>query len=281
MTWTQHMPWRDRAGAFSPFKALVLAALAVPAILLAQEAWTGALGPKPWQAATHDAGTWAIRLLLLSLLVTPARQVLRQARLAEVRRMVGVACFAYLALHLGLYAGDLGFDLLKVGSEIIRRVYLTIGFVALLVLGVLAATSTDGAVRRLGGAAWRRLHRLVFPAAVLALVHFTLQSKADVTEPMLMSGLFAWLVGYRVLAPVGGAPGVVAMLVLAVGAAAVTAALEFGWYGLATGIDPWRVLAANLDVAFGLRPALWVLVAGLGAAALRAVPRGRRVARMA
>lgn len=281
MIWTDLMPWRDRAGAFSPLKALVLAALTLPALLLAHAAWTAALGPKPWQAATHDAGTWAIRLLLLSLLVTPLRQVLRQARVAEVRRMVGVACFAYAGLHLLLYAGDLGFDWLKVGSEIIRRVYLTIGFVALVALAVLAATSTDGAVKRLGGAAWRRLHRLVFPAAALALVHFTLQSKADVTEPMLMAGFFAWLVGYRLLAPAGGAPGVVVMLALAVGAAAATAALEFAWYGLATGIDPWRVLAANLDVTFGLRPALWVLVAGLGAAALRAVPRGRRVVRAA
>ncbi|WP_198375831.1 sulfite oxidase heme-binding subunit YedZ [Neoroseomonas rubea] len=281
MTWTDLTPWRDRAGAFSPFKALVLAALTLPALLLAHAAWTASLGPKPWQAATHDAGTWAIRLLLLSLLVTPLRQITRQARVAELRRMVGVACFAYAGLHLLLYAGDLGFDWLKVGSEIIRRVYLTIGFVALVALAVLTATSTDGAVKRLGGVAWRRLHRLVFPAGVLALVHFTLQSKADVTEPMLMAGFFAWLIGYRLLAPAGGAPGVVAMFVLAMGAGAATAALEFAWYGLATGIDPWRVLAANLDVAFGLRPALWVLVAGLGAAALRAVPRARRVARAA
>lgn len=281
MTFAHLAPWRDRAGALSPFKALVLAALFVPALLLVHAAWDQALGPKPWQAATHDAGTWAIRLLLLSLLVTPLRQVLRQARVAEVRRMVGVACFAYAGLHLLLYAGDLGFDWLKVGDEILRRVYLTIGFVALAVLAVLAGTSTDGAVKRLGGVAWRRLHRLVFPAAALALVHFTLQSKADVTEPMLMAGFFAWLVGYRLLAPQGGAPGIVAMFVLAVGAAASTAALEFAWYGLMTGIDPWRVLAANLDVAFGLRPALWVLVAGLAAAALRAMPRGRRVVRAA
>jgi sulfoxide reductase heme-binding subunit YedZ len=104
---------------------------------------------------------------------------------------------------------------------------------------------------------------------VLALVHFTLQSKADVTEPMLMAGLFAWLMGYRAIAPAGAAPGVVALAGLAVFAAGFTAAVEFAWYGLATGIDPWRVLAANLDVAFGLRPALWVGVAGVGAVALR------------
>ncbi len=140
------MPWRDRTGAFSPFKAVVFAALFLPALLLAEAAWTATLGPKPWQAATHDSGTWAIRLLLLSLAVTPARQILRQARIAELRRMIGVACFAYVMLHLVIYAGDLAFDWLKVASEILRRIYLTIGFVALLGLAALAATSTDGAV---------------------------------------------------------------------------------------------------------------------------------------
>jgi sulfoxide reductase heme-binding subunit YedZ len=202
--------------------------------------------------------------------------VLRQPRIAEVRRMVGVSAFAYVLLHLGLYAGDLAWDWGKVVREIIDRIYLTIGFIALVGLGVLSATSTDGMVRRLGGRAWRRLHWLVHPIAVLALVHFTLQSKADVTEPMLMAGLYAWLVGYRVVAPAGGAPGVLAMLGLAVAAGLATAGIEFAWYGLATGIDPWRVLAANLDVSFGFRPAIWVGIAGLGAAALRVVPMPRR-----
>jgi sulfoxide reductase heme-binding subunit YedZ len=194
--------------------------------------------------------------------------------------MVGVACFAYALLHLGLYAGDNGFDLVKVGSEIIRRIYLTIGFVALAGLAMLAATSTDAMLRRMGGASWRRLHRLVYPLAALTLVHFTLQSKADVTEPMLMAGLFAWLMGYRVIAPAGGAPGMAGLLGLAVFAAGATAAVEFGWYALATGIDPWRVLAANLDVAFGLRPALWVGVAGMVAAAARLLAGTRTTRRI-
>lgn len=272
------MPWRDRTGAFSPFKAVIFAALFLPALLLAEAAWTATLGPKPWQAATHDSGTWAIRLLLLSLAVTPARQILRQARIAELRRMIGVACFAYVMLHLVIYAGDLAFDWLKVASEILRRIYLTIGFVALVGLAALAATSTDGAVQRLGSPGWRRLHRLAYPIAALALVHFTLQSKADVTEPMLMAGLFAWLMGYRLVAPQGAAPSLPVLLGLAVASAAATAGIEFAWYALATGINPWRVLEANLDITFGLRPALWVGVAGLGAAALRALPR-RRTAR--
>lgn len=275
------MPWRDRNGAFSWFKAIVLAALCVPAVLLAVAAWDGTLQPKPWQAATHDSGTWAIRLLLASLAVTPLRQILRQARLAEVRRMIGVAVFAYALLHLGLYAGDEKFDWWKVGTEIVLRFYLTIGFVALLGLAALAATSTDGALRRMGGAAWRRLHRLVLPIAALALLHFALQSKIDVTEPMLMTGLFAWLLGYRLLAPEGGAPGLMVLVGLAAGAAIATAGIEAGWYAIATGVDPWRVLAANLDVAFGLRPALWVGIVGLGAAALRLVPRRRTARRTA
>ncbi len=274
------MPWRDRSGAFAPLKALAFALLFVPAILLAHDAWLGNLFPKPWQAATHDTGTWAIRLLLVSLAVTPARQVLRQARIAELRRMIGVACFAYAMLHLALYVGDEKFDLIKVVMEIINRFYLTIGFVALLGLGALAATSTDGMLRRMGGRAWRRLHWCVHPITVLALYHFTLQSKADVTEPMLMSGLYAWLFGYRLIAPEGGSPGILALCGLAAGAAVATAGVEFAWYALGTGLNPWRVLEANLDVTFGLRPALWVGIAGLAVVVLRATFGRRRSRRV-
>lgn len=275
------MPWHDRIGAFSPLKAIVFAALFLPAILLAQAAWTSTLGPKPWQAATHESGTWAIRLLLVSLAVTPLRQILRQPRIAELRRMIGVSVAAYAVLHLLLYAGDEKFDWAKVVGEITSRIYLTIGFTALVGLLAMAATSTDGALRRMGGVAWRRLHRVVFVVGALALVHFAMQEKVDVTEPALMAGLFAWLVFYRLVAPQGGAPGVAALLGLAAGAAVATAAMEAGWYAVATGVDAWRVLAANLDVAFGLRPALWVGLAGLGVALLRLVPMPKRRRRRA
>ncbi|MBW6401748.1 ferric reductase-like transmembrane domain-containing protein [Roseomonas sp. HJA6] len=270
------MPWRDRSGAFSPLKALTFALLFVPAVLLAWDAWQDNLFPKPWSEATHRAGLWAIRFLLISLAVTPARQILRQAKIAELRRMIGVAAFAYVALHLFLYIGDERFNWWKVGSEIVLRFYLTIGFVALLGLGALAATSTDGMLKRMGGRAWRRLHWFVHPITVLALWHFTLQSKADVTEPMLMAGLYAWLVGYRLIAPEGSAPGVLALLGLAVGAALAGAGIEFAWYALGTGINPWLVLQANLDVSFGPRPAVWVGIVGLGVAALRLVPMPKR-----
>lgn len=278
------MPWRDRSGTFSPLKALTFFVLFVPAILLAVDAWQDSLFPKPWQEATHRTGTWAIRFLLISLAVTPARQILRQPRIGELRRMIGLAAFAYTVLHLTLYAGDEKWNLAKVATEIIVRFYLTMGFVALLGLGALAVTSTDGMLKRMGGRAWRRLHWAVHPITALALFHFTLQSKADVTEPMLMAGFYAWLIGYRALAPEGSAPGLMALLGLAVMAMAATAGIEFAWYALGTGLNPWRVLEANLDITFGFRPAVWVGIAGLGAAALRTVPmmtRRRRPARRA
>jgi sulfoxide reductase heme-binding subunit YedZ len=265
-------PWRDRSGTFSPFKAAVFALLFLPGLWLAWLWLSDGLGPRRLDAAIHFAGNWAVRILVLSLLVTPARQLLRQGRILLVRRMVGVAALAYALLHFSLFIADQKFQLGTVAGEIVKRFYLTIGFTALLGLAALGATSFDAAVRRMGGRAWQRLHRLVYAIGVLALFHFTLQTKADVTEAMLTSGLFLWLMGYRLIAPKGGAPGRLALFGLAFGAAFATAAVEFAWYALATGINPWLVLAANLDVSFGLRPAAWVLVVGLGIFALRCIP---------
>jgi sulfoxide reductase heme-binding subunit YedZ len=272
------MPWNDRAGAFSPLKAAVLAALLLPGLWLAWLWLSDGLGPRRLDAAIHFSGNWAVRVLVLSLLVTPARQVLRQARILLVRRMVGVAAVLYSLLHLLLFVADQKFNLGTVFAEIIKRFYLTIGFVALLGLVALGLTSFDAAVRRMGGRAWQRLHSTIYAIGVIALLHFMLQTKSDVTEATLTFGLFLWLMAYRAVAPKGGAPGRLAMLGLALGAGLATAALEFTWYALMTGIDPWRVAAANLDVDYGLRPAAWVLVVGLALALLRSLPglRARR-----
>jgi sulfoxide reductase heme-binding subunit YedZ len=266
------LPWNDRAGTFSPFKAVVLAALFLPGLWLGWLWLADGLGPRRLDAAIHFSGNWALRVLVLSLLVTPARQVLRQPRILLVRRMVGVAAVLYSLLHLLLFVADQKFSLGTVFAEIVKRFYLTIGFVALLGLVALGLTSFDAAVRRMGGRAWQRLHRTVYAIGVVSLFHFMLQTKADVTEATLTFGLFLWLMGYRLVAPKGSAPGRLAMLWLALGAGLATAALEFAWYALATGIDPWRVAAANLDVGYGLRPAVWVLVVGLAVFLLRCLP---------
>ncbi|HWI28249.1 MAG TPA: ferric reductase-like transmembrane domain-containing protein [Stellaceae bacterium] len=268
-------PWRDRAGRFSPLKAACFAALFLPGIVLAEEEARGLLGARPITEMIHASGLWAIRLLLLSLAVTPARQVLRLPRLILLRRMIGVATFCYAVLHLALYAADKMYDIDAELSEILHRLYLAIGAGALALLLALAATSTDGMVARLGGKRWQALQRSVYLIAILASIHFFLQSKIDATEPTMMAGFLLWLMGYRALAWRGGTPlatASAALLLLSLGAALATALGEALYFGLFTGIPGRLVLAADLSLAAGPRPCWIVLAAGLAvttAAALR------------
>ena len=148
------LPWRDRAGRFSRLKAAVLVLLCVPAVWILGGYGLGLLGARPLDEAILQSGFWTIRLIFLALAVTPLRQVLVWPELALVRRTIGLAAFAYAILHLALYAADQAFDLGKVASEILLRIYLTIGFVALCGLAALAATSTDTAIRRMGPRWW-------------------------------------------------------------------------------------------------------------------------------
>lgn len=260
------MPWRDRSGNVSAFKAAVLLGLVLPGAVLAVQYEAGRLGAEPLDTLIHQVGLWTIRLLFLSLAITPLRQILRLPELVTVRRMIGVAAFVYGALHLGLYAADQAFDLAKVASEIALRVYLTLGAVALTILLALAVTSTDAMIKRLGGKRWRALHRAVYGAAALAVVHHFLQAKINIDEACVRAGLFAWLMLYRLAAwrldpqRVRRGSGLVLLAVLA---ALFTAAAEFAWYGLATGVDPLRVLAANLSAMAAPRPAAVVLTIGL------------------
>lgn len=283
-------PWRDRRGRFLPFKAAVLAALFVPAILYAY--WLGAdqLTGRPVMQLVHGSGLWAIRLLLISLAITPFARALDWNGLLLVRRNVGVAAACYAVLHLALYIVDQNFRLLTVVSEIALRFYLTIGFGALLVMLALAWTSTDAWMKRMGQT-WKRLHRLAYPVGAVALLHFFLQAKLNVSQPVFLSGVFLWLMLWR-LQPEAWRRrqglGFNAMLYagLALGATVLTGLVEFAWYGLATKVDPVRVLLANESIAHGLRPAHWVLVVSLavGSAIIArrsiraATPRRRAVA---
>jgi sulfoxide reductase heme-binding subunit YedZ len=279
------LPWTDRGGRLVPLKALVFAGLFLPGLWTAAAFALGELGARPMTEAIHEIGLWAIRFLFLSLAVTPLRQLWRWPRLVSVRRMLGVAAFFYAAIHLGLYAADQAFNLPKVVSEIALRFYLTIGFAALLGLAALAATSTDGMMRRLGGKRWRRLHQLVYLIGIVASVHFFLQSKANVAEPTVMAGLGAWLLAWRVRAWTHDGEArrpAAASALLALAAAAATALGEAGYYWIKMGVDPLLVLNTNLSLQAGLRPAMVVvlILAGVtvaaalrGAQARRAAPR--------
>ena len=266
------MPFlRERSGRWSPIKIAAFALAVAPALWLAYRTAAGDLGGRPIDEALHFAGDWTVRLLLLSLAITPARRIFAMPSLILARRTIGVAAFAYVVLHVVLYVVQEKFDLAKVASEIVLRVYLTIGFVAVLGLAALAATSTDAMVKWLGGMRWQALHRIVYALAVLAIAHFLMQTKLDVTQSIMMAGFLVWLLAYRLGHRFVGDMGPWRLATLAILSAAATALGEAAWYGLTTGIDARRVLAANLDVAFGLRPALWVLVVGVAIAAAAAV----------
>jgi methionine sulfoxide reductase heme-binding subunit len=264
--WQSLLLWNDRAGRFSALRLTVFVGLLAPALWLLQLTIMGNLGSKPLTAAIHFTGDWTVRFLLLSLLVTPLRVLLHWPQLIAVRRMIGVSALMYVILHLGLYTAEQAFDIVKVVSEIIKRFYLSIGFVALLGLLALGITSTDGMVRRMGALRWNQLHRLTYAISVLGLLHFFLQSKLDVTQPVLMTGFFFWLMGYRLLRRYDVPLGPLPLIALAGVAAVLTALTEALWYGTMTGVMASRVLAANLDFEFSIRPAWWVLAAGLALA---------------
>jgi sulfoxide reductase heme-binding subunit YedZ len=264
--------WHDPAGRFSPLKTTVLVLVLWPGAELALRWALHDLGGRPVTEVLHGLGDWTVRFLLLSLAVTPARTVLDWPRVVVLRRLLGVTTACYALAHLVLYCVDQKWQLGHVAAEIALRFYLTIGFAALLMLAVLAVTSTDGWQKRLGQR-WKLLHRLVFVLLPLALFHYFLQSKADVSAPVFFSGLAAWLVLWR-LAPKRWQGRVWLLPPLALLAAAAAAGLEAAWYGVRNGASVERVLAANFDVAFGLRPAVQVGLWGMAVFVAALLRRG-------
>ena len=269
------VPWRDRHSRFLAFKAAVLACTPIPGLFWAFWWMHGDLSGRPLNDVIHGAGSWAVRFLMLSLAITPFARIVEWPRLLTVRRMVGVTALAYASVHLSLYIVDQRFHLLTVVSEIALRFYLTIGFVALSGLIALGVTSTDAAMRRMGKR-WKQLHRLVYPIGVLALLHFFIQTKANVSEPVFVAGLFGWLMLWR-LVPMARRTAGATYFVLVPVSAVLTAAIEFAWYGIATKVDPFRILTANWTERFFPRPAHEVAAAALAVAivvtARRLLPR--------
>lgn len=263
----------DRQGRLAPLKAATLVAVCLPALWLAYALMADDLGPKPLEALNHETGLWSLRLLLATLAITPFRLITGWGKLLSVRRILGVSTLAYALVHLAVYVIDQKFDLAKVASEIVSRFYLSIGFVALLALLALGATSFDAAISRMGAARWNRLHALIYPLTVLALWHAALQAKLKVSEPTIMAGIFAALMLVRLMRG-RVALGVAPLLGLALLLWPLTMALEALWYGLATQIPAERVFWANFSLALAPRPALVTALIGL-ALPLAALARRR------
>lgn len=168
-------------------------AAAAPAGYWLVRACQGSLGADPVATLTHASGDWALRLLLLSLAMTPLRRLSGAGAPLRFRRLFGLWAFAYACLHLTVYLLlDLGLYWTQILEDIVKRPYITVGFAAWLLLLPLAATSTRAAMRRLGRQ-WQRLHRLVYLSALLALLHFLWLVKADLREPLIYAAVFAGL----------------------------------------------------------------------------------------
>ena len=263
------MPFlRERSGRWSPVKIAAFAAAVLPAFWIAYQAVADELGARPVTEAIHQAGDWALRFLLITLAISPAQRIFNYPRIILARRTLGVASAAYAALHLSLYVLDQHFDLFKVASEIVLRVYLLIGAVALTGLIALASTSTDGAIRWLGSRRWNVLHRLVYGIALLATVHFFIQSKLEIYQPVLMAGFLTWLLAYRGLYRRNGEVTPLHLLLLACAVATLTAIGEAALYMFTSGVDARLILLAHFDIDMEVRPAWWALAAGLAVAAI-------------
>jgi sulfoxide reductase heme-binding subunit YedZ len=280
--------WRDAAGRLSPLRLVALAGLFVPVAIAIHDFTTAGFGARPLNNVIHRTGYWALIFLMIALAVTPLRRIARFNQLADVRRMIGVGAFAYIAAHISLYVADQMFDLWKAATEIASRLYLTIGFVAFVGLAALAATSTDGMVRRLGGKRWQRLHSLIYAIGLLALIHFFQQTKADVWVPTFVAGLFGWMMGYRLLIKLRKTrdePPTWMLLALSIVISALTFVAEAVGIGIAFNVSPLVVLRMAFDFdPYSIRPGWLVLGAGLIVVAvdvLRARFGGRRPARAA
>jgi sulfoxide reductase heme-binding subunit YedZ len=167
---------------------------------LVYKAFTGGLGANPIEFITLSTGTWTLTFLLFTLSITPLRKLLRQPWLVRLRRLIGLFAFFYGCLHLTTYVWlDKFFDLRDMLKDIAKRPFITAGFLAFVLLIPLAATSTAGAIRRLGGRRWQWLHRLIYVSATAGVVHFWWKVKADTRTPAIYAATLALLFSLRLV----------------------------------------------------------------------------------
>lgn len=157
------------------------------------------LGPNPIELITHFTGDWTLRLLLITLAVTPLRNLLNQPKLTRFRRMLGLFAFFYGMCHLFTWAWlDKAFDPSEMWKDILKRWYITVGMAALLGMVPLAITSTAGWVRRMGYKNWQKLHRTIYFCGIAGVLHYYLLVKSDVRLPLMYGAILAVLLGYRI-----------------------------------------------------------------------------------
>jgi sulfoxide reductase heme-binding subunit YedZ len=180
-------------------KPIVFLSCLTPLTILGWEAYSGNLSANPIDDITDATGTWTLRLLLITLSISPARKLTGWNALIQLRRMVGLIAFFYVSLHFLTYIWlDQFFGFEDIVKDVAKRPFITAGFTAFVLLIPLAVTSTKKMVRRLGGRRWNALHKLIYAAAVCGVVHYLWLVKADKERPLLYGAALAVLLGYRV-----------------------------------------------------------------------------------
>lgn len=185
---------------------MLVIGLSIPAVLAIGGALSDILqgtrffGSNPVKEIEHFLGRWTLRLIVATLCVTPLRQLTGWNWLAKHRRTVGLFAFGYVTLHWIAYAFlDVQLDWGELTKDLLKRPYIYLGMTALLCLTALAVTSTKASIRRLGGRNWNRLHALIYPAAILGVIHYAMAQKADINNPLNYAALVTLLLGWRLL----------------------------------------------------------------------------------
>ncbi len=186
-------------------KPLTLIALLAPFALVIQQwafalnGWPSMLGYDPAEWTHHFLGQTSLRILLITLAITPLKDITGWTPLLRVRRRIGLAAFFYTALHIVAYAWfDLRFSLPALWTDVLERTYITFGMAAFVLMIPLALTSTNGMIRRLGAQLWTRLHWLIYPLAILAVTHHFFAEKGSQPGPWIHAAILAFLLGWRV-----------------------------------------------------------------------------------
>ncbi len=179
-------------------KVVVFISCLLPAARLAWRGYQNALGANPIEVITHSTGDLTLIFLLVTLSITPLRQLLRQPWLIRFRRMFGLFAFFYVSLHFTTYVWlDKFSDIHEILKDVAKRKFITVGFAAFVMLIPLAITSTAGWIRRLGGKRWRAIHRLIYFSATAGVIHYLWLVKADKRKPLEYAAVLGILLGYR------------------------------------------------------------------------------------
>jgi methionine sulfoxide reductase heme-binding subunit len=180
-------------------KLVVFINALVPLTLLCWDAWTHQLGTNPSEHAIRTTGMTALIFLTLTLAVTPVRKITGWNYLSNFRRMLGLFAFFYGCVHLFIYLGLYqSFNFSATLIDIVKRPFIFLGMAALFLMAPLAATSTNGIIKKMGAARWKRLHQLIYPAGIAAVLHYYCLVKADVRIPLIFAAILTALLGYRI-----------------------------------------------------------------------------------